>query len=52
MQPKPDFLGDEIAAAFQDADVAAAYQHRPPYPPPSSTSSRRSSSISRATSST
>ena len=33
MQPKPDFLGDESAAAFQDADVAAAYQHRPPYPP-------------------
>src|SRR5205823_213389 len=33
MQPKPDFLGDEIAAAFQDAGVAAAYQHRPPYPP-------------------
>jgi hypothetical protein len=44
MQPKPDFL-DEIAAAFQDADVAAAYRHRPPYPPPSSISSRRSSSI-------
>jgi SAM-dependent methyltransferase len=33
MQPKPDFLGDEIATAFQDADVAVAYQHRPPYPP-------------------
>jgi hypothetical protein len=33
MQPKPDFLGYEIAAAFQDADVAAAYQRRPPYPP-------------------
>jgi hypothetical protein len=33
MQPKPDFLGYEIAAALQDADVAAAYQHRPPYSP-------------------
>src|SRR5205085_11971194 len=33
VQPKPDFLSDEAAAAFQDADVAAAYQHRPPYPP-------------------
>jgi hypothetical protein len=32
MQPKPDFLGHETARAFQDADVAAAYQHRPPYP--------------------
>ncbi len=32
LQPKPGFLGVEAAAAFQDADVAAAYQHRPTYP--------------------
>jgi trans-aconitate methyltransferase len=32
MQPKPDFLGQRYAAAFQEASVAAAYQARPPYP--------------------
>ncbi len=33
MQPKPDFLSGEAGAAFQDADVAAVYRHRPTYPP-------------------
>ena len=33
MQPKPDFLGPQAAAAFQDPSVAAAYRYRPPYPP-------------------
>lgn len=33
MQPKPDFFGSDVASAFLDATVAAAYQYRPPYPP-------------------
>lgn len=32
MRPKPDFLGPQQAAAFQDKAVAQAYQFRPPYP--------------------
>ena len=31
MVSKPTFLGSEHAAAFEDADVAAAYYARPPY---------------------
>src|SRR5689334_17174038 len=33
MQPKPDFLGPQAAAAFADASVAGAYQYRPGYAP-------------------
>src|SRR5690242_11835978 len=33
MEPKPDFLGPQAAAAFQDASVAAAYRYRPAYAP-------------------
>lgn len=33
MTVKPAFLGPEFAAAFEDASVVAAYQHRSPYPP-------------------
>jgi SAM-dependent methyltransferase len=32
MQPKPDFLGQRYASAFQEVSVAEAYQERPPYP--------------------
>jgi trans-aconitate methyltransferase len=32
MQPKPDYLGQRYASAFQEASVAEAYQARPPYP--------------------
>jgi SAM-dependent methyltransferase len=32
MQPKPDFLGPQAAAAFHDPSVVRAYQHRPTYP--------------------
>ena len=32
MQPKPNHLGPEYAAQFQDAAVVAAYPTRPPYP--------------------
>ena len=32
MKPKPDFLGPQQAAAFQDEAVALAYHFRPPYP--------------------
>lgn len=32
MQPKPAFLGPQTSSAFQESSVAAAYQHRPPYP--------------------
>jgi SAM-dependent methyltransferase len=32
MQPKPAHLGPEYGAQFQDAAVADAYTHRPPYP--------------------
>ena len=32
MVARPKFLGPEHAAAFQDPDVAAAYDARPPYP--------------------
>lgn len=32
MRPKPDFLGAQQAAAFQDEAVVLAYQFRPPYP--------------------
>jgi SAM-dependent methyltransferase len=32
MQPKPDFLGPQAAAAFQDESVVRSYQHRPTYP--------------------
>lgn len=32
MQPKPDFLGPQAAASFQDASVVQAYQYRPSYP--------------------
>src|SRR5690349_15675663 len=32
MRPKPDFLGPQQAAAFQDEAVARAYQFRPQYP--------------------
>ena len=30
--PKPDHLGPDYAAQFQDRGVVAAYRHRPPYP--------------------
>ncbi|MGH2534437.1 MAG: class I SAM-dependent methyltransferase [Thermomicrobiales bacterium] len=30
--PKPDHLGPEYGAQFQDPSVVAAYHHRPPYP--------------------
>jgi SAM-dependent methyltransferase len=33
MVQRPEHLAAEDAAAFQDPSVAAAYQHRPPYPP-------------------
>lgn len=32
MRPKPDFLGQHYASAFQEASVVEAYQERPPYP--------------------
>ena len=32
MQPKPAFLGQQIASAFQEESVVEAYQQRPPYP--------------------
>ena len=32
LRPKPEFLGPQQAAAFQDEAVAQAYQFRPPYP--------------------
>lgn len=32
MQPKPTFLGQQTASAFQEQSVAEAYQQRPPYP--------------------
>jgi SAM-dependent methyltransferase len=32
MIPKPACLGEQFAAAFQDASVAGAYRYRPPYP--------------------
>jgi len=32
MQPKPTFLGQQFASAFQEESVAEAYQQRPPYP--------------------
>ena len=32
MQPKPDFLGPQAAASFQDSSVVRAYQYRPSYP--------------------
>lgn len=32
MREKPGFLGEQVASAFQDASVAAAYERRPPYP--------------------
>jgi SAM-dependent methyltransferase len=32
VQPKPDFLGPQAAAAFQDPSVVRAYRHRPTYP--------------------
>ncbi len=32
MVPKPDHLGPDYAAQFQDRSVVAAYHHRPPYP--------------------
>lgn len=33
MEPQPACYGREHAAAFEDADAARAYQHRPPYAP-------------------
>lgn len=32
MRPKPAFLGQQTASAFQEESVAKAYQYRPPYP--------------------
>jgi ubiquinone/menaquinone biosynthesis C-methylase UbiE len=32
MEPKPAFLGPQVAAAFQDPSVVQAYLRRPPYP--------------------
>ena len=32
MQPKPAFLGQQTASAFQEESVVEAYQQRPPYP--------------------
>lgn len=32
MQPKPVFLGQQTASAFQEESVAESYQQRPPYP--------------------
>jgi trans-aconitate methyltransferase len=32
MEPKPSFLGPEFAGQWQDRSMAAAYQHREPYP--------------------
>lgn len=32
MRPKPDHLGPQYAAQFQDAAIVAAYPTRPPYP--------------------
>jgi SAM-dependent methyltransferase len=32
MEPKPDFLGPQVASAFQEASVVAAYPRRTPYP--------------------
>jgi SAM-dependent methyltransferase len=32
MLPKPEWLGEKYASAFQERDVAVAYQYRPPYP--------------------
>jgi SAM-dependent methyltransferase len=32
MLPKPSCFGEQYASAFQETGVAAAYQHRPPYP--------------------
>jgi SAM-dependent methyltransferase len=31
MLPKPEWFGEQYAAAFQEPGVAVAYQHRPPY---------------------
>lgn len=33
VEPKPEFLGQQFAASFEDASVAAAYRYRPPFPP-------------------
>ena len=33
MEPRPEFLNEENAKAFDDAAVARAYRLRPPYPP-------------------
>ncbi|HEX6509258.1 MAG TPA: class I SAM-dependent methyltransferase [Chloroflexota bacterium] len=33
MSEPPTFLRPDVAATFQDRDVAASYGHRPPYPP-------------------
>jgi SAM-dependent methyltransferase len=33
MEPKPEFLGRQFAASFEDASVAEAYRFRPPYSP-------------------
>jgi SAM-dependent methyltransferase len=32
-EPKPEFLGPEFAAPFQERGVVGAYLYRPPYPP-------------------
>jgi ubiquinone/menaquinone biosynthesis C-methylase UbiE len=32
MEPKPAFLGPQVASAFQDPSVVQAYLRRPPYP--------------------
>lgn len=32
MRPKPAYLGQQTASAFQEESVVEAYQHRPPYP--------------------
>jgi SAM-dependent methyltransferase len=32
MVPKPEFLGPQVASAFQDPSVVQAYLRRPPYP--------------------
>ncbi len=33
MEPKPSHWSAQVGAGFTDADIAAAYRHRPPYPP-------------------
>jgi len=33
MEPKPEFLGRQFAASFEDAFIAAAYRYRPIFPP-------------------